>query len=753
MECKKNNTAYLMQYCTSAQNIIEDYWIVTIDKQFLKSIMGLVENIEEEFNLFLKDIKRIYNAEYFRTRDILLVYIGSKQPEEKVDIFYNMHTHKEDILKKENKKNFLYQYINSYICSHRLSSMDYLLSIKYMVNKAKELNKPLTVYTDLKIDIPIYKKSLLNEVTKALFSDNRREASCTDILIARQNEILYNDVFYELIPENEEIYVIPNINNSRSKQYYEQLGITYNTIFRDYGILQAQRKVFDANAQIIKRDVEVNYLNQIMTPAVPLMTTQEDSFNYSLSRENLRYKGRGTYIGIVSTSGIDYTHPAFLTEDGRTRIGYIWEQQKGNEGVSYYEEDINRALASENPYEIVPIKDETGISTITLGVAGGYVTNARHTYRALATECQFLVAKVNKVSDILQRIYGGVPSEDAMLFEDFFIGLTKLINVAEDNNRPITLIAAYGTNIDSHRGDLSLTQLTSLRARSIGTNIIAASGEEANKNHHQRIEFRNQVQEVVEIVVRESRQNIIGTIWKTIPGKISMMLYPPNEQQAISIDVPGVVKIDAATVYLKGNIVSFDNGSENAIFRIENPMIGNWKIVINNPDRVQDVLDIWISQYSLNKGTVLFPSSAFISVYPLGCTAEIMCVGAYNEDTLTATDSSGRGFSADGTIAPTLVTDAVNIIAPNINGTWSRTSGTLVASGIMAGVSSVLFSKFVSEDAFPFPNSLVMQNIMLRRIERLPTVNYPNPTYGYGVFSLDKFNDVLFEEIIRKVML
>lgn len=753
VECKKSNTAYLMQYCTSAQNIIEDYWIVIIDKQLLRSIKGLVDHIEEEFNLYLRDVKSIYNAEYFRTRDILLVYIGNKQPEEKVDIFYDMHTHKEDIIKHERKKNFLYQYMNGYIYSGVLSSIDYLLGIQYAVNKAKELNKSLAIYTDLKIDTPVYKKSLLKEITRALLSENKREASCTDILLARQNEPLYRDVFYELIPEDEEIYVIPNINYSRSKQYYEQLGITYNTIFRDYGILQAQRKVFDAHAQAIRSQVEVNYLNQILTPAVPLVTQQEDSFNYSLSREELRYKGRGTYIGIVSTSGIDYTHPAFLTEDGRTRIGYIWEQQRGNEGTSYYEEDINRALASENPYEIVPIRDETGISTIALGVAGGYAINERQTYKALATECQFLVAKVNKVSDTLQRIYGGVPYEDATLFEDFFIGLTNLINIAEDNNRPITLITPYGTNIDSHRGDLFLTQLTSLLARSIGSNIIAASGEEANKNHHQRIEFRNQIQEVIEIVVRENRQNIVGTIWKTIPGKISMMLYPPNEQQAISLDVPGIVKTESTTVYLKGNSVSFDNGSENVMFRIENPRIGNWKIVINNPDRVQDVLDIWISQYSLNKGTVLFPSSAFISVYPLGCTAEIMCVGAYNEDTLTATDSSGRGFAADGTVSPTLVTDAVNIIAPNINGTWSRASGTLVASGIMAGVSSILFSKFVSENAFPFPNSLVMQNIMLRRIERLPTVNYPNPTYGFGVFNLDHFNDVLFEEIIRKVML
>ncbi len=753
VECKKNCATYLMQYCTSAQNVIEDYWVITTNKQSLNSIKALADNIEEEFDIYLRDIKASYNAEYFRSRDILLVYIGNKQPEENVDIYYNIHTHKEESVKYKKNKNFLYEYMNIYLCYHTLLSIDYLLSIKYVVNKAKELNKPFVIYTDLDIESPIYKQSLIKKVTKSLISEKKRESSCIDILLARQNEPLYKDVFYELIPEDEEIYVLPNINYSLSKQFYEELGITYNTILRDYGILQASRKVFDQNAQIIRPQVEVNYLNQIMTPAVPIITQQQDSFNYRLSRENLRYKGRYTYIGIVSTSGIDYTHPAFLTEDGRTRIGYIWEQQRGNEGISYYEEDINRALASENPYEVVPIRDETGISTIALGVAGGYVVNERQTYSTVATECQFIVAKVNKVSDTLQRIYGGVPTEDATLFEDFLIGITKLMNVAQENNRPITLITSYGTNIDSHRGDIFLLQLTGQLAKKMGTNIITTSGEEANKSHHQRIEFKNQVQETIEIVVRESGQNIIGTIWKTIPGKISMILYPPNEQQTVSMDVPGIVRIGSATIYLKGNSVSFDNGSENAVFRIENPMIGNWRIVFNNPDRIQDVLDIWISQYSLNTGAILSPASAFISVYPLGCTTEVMCVGAYNEDTLTVTDSSGRGFAADRTITPTLVTSAVNIIVPNINRTWARASGTLVAAGIMAGISSILFSKFVSENAFPMPNSLVMQNIMLRRIERLATVNYPNPTYGFGTFNLDRFNDVLFEEIIRKVML
>jgi len=40
---------------------------------------------------------------------------------------------------------------------------------------------------------------------------------------------------------------------------------------------------------------------------------------------NLELKGKGVLIGIIDT-GIDYTHKAFLNEDGTTRIKSIWDQ-------------------------------------------------------------------------------------------------------------------------------------------------------------------------------------------------------------------------------------------------------------------------------------------------------------------------------------------------------------------------------------------------------------------------------------------
>ena len=79
--------------------------------------------------------------------------------------------------------------------------------------------------------------------------------------------------------------------------------------------------------------------------------------------------GSGVIVGIVDT-GVDYTNPVFRYEDGTTKIKYIWDQTAEgpqnygvNFGTVYTSDQINKALASETPYSIVPHKDESGHGT------------------------------------------------------------------------------------------------------------------------------------------------------------------------------------------------------------------------------------------------------------------------------------------------------------------------------------------------------------------------------------------------------
>ena len=92
----------------------------------------------------------------------------------------------------------------------------------------------------------------------------------------------------------------------------------------------------------------------------------------------LELMGENVMIGFVDT-GIDYTHPVFRELDGRTRIEAIWDQtvQEGTEppgflyGSEYTREDIDRALGAEDPFSIVPSRDENGHGTYVASLAAG----------------------------------------------------------------------------------------------------------------------------------------------------------------------------------------------------------------------------------------------------------------------------------------------------------------------------------------------------------------------------------------------
>ncbi|MBR1742650.1 MAG: peptidase S8, partial [Lachnospiraceae bacterium] len=80
-------------------------------------------------------------------------------------------------------------------------------------------------------------------------------------------------------------------------------------------------------------------------------TEIDSSTDYGLS-------GFGTMIGIID-SGIDYRHPAFLSEDGESRIAFLWNQAADREesygripagygfGAQYTKDTITAALSDD----------------------------------------------------------------------------------------------------------------------------------------------------------------------------------------------------------------------------------------------------------------------------------------------------------------------------------------------------------------------------------------------------------------------
>ena len=104
----------------------------------------------------------------------------------------------------------------------------------------------------------------------------------------------------------------------------------------------------------------------------------------------LSNKGQGVLIGLIDT-GIDYRNPLFQNPNGTTRIAGIWDQTLPEDpnqlppgvsdpagqlaGISYgtvfTPAQINAALRSENPLDLVPSTDTEGHGTLLAGIAAG----------------------------------------------------------------------------------------------------------------------------------------------------------------------------------------------------------------------------------------------------------------------------------------------------------------------------------------------------------------------------------------------
>lgn len=129
----------------------------------------------------------------------------------------------------------------------------------------------------------------------------------------------------------------------------------------DFVILYIKRDMFNLITQeeiskmALRQPFNLGLMDKSALEATGVLAIQNQPF--------LNLKGNGVLIGIVDT-GINYTLDEFIYEDNTTKIVSIWDQTiKGKPpekycfGTEYTREDIDLAIASESPFDIVPSKD------------------------------------------------------------------------------------------------------------------------------------------------------------------------------------------------------------------------------------------------------------------------------------------------------------------------------------------------------------------------------------------------------------
>ena len=165
--------------------------------------------------------------------------------------------------------------------------------------------------------------------------------------------------------------------------------------------------VSEDDIERLKLDVPAIIYIEVRSPYVLQDISPESIDEISSIKVNpyLNLDGTGVLVGMIDT-GIDYLNPEFIREDGTSRIEVIWDQTVQVENSNYYvgtefsNNDINKAIQrsrnGENPYDIVPSKDENGHGTKMAGIIGarGYKSEIR----GVANNCNYVVVKFSTFS-------------------------------------------------------------------------------------------------------------------------------------------------------------------------------------------------------------------------------------------------------------------------------------------------------------------------------------------------------------------
>ncbi len=466
----------------------------------------------------------------------------------------------------------------------------------------------------------------------------------------------------------------------------------------------------------------------------------------------LNLKGQGTIIGIIDT-GIDYMHRAFLDNVGNTRILKIWDQSdnSGNlpegfgYGSEYTESDINKALQSENPQNIVPVTDDIGHGTFIAGVAAGS-EDVENDFVGAAPECKLVVVKLKPAKRYLREHYMLPENVPAYQENDIMLALGYLRRQAALFGMPLSVVLGVGSNRGSHRGTSPLSSSIDDFAKKTASAITVAGGNEGNKRHH----FRGTISEEndyenVEIRVGENEEGFLIEVWGNNPEIVSVGFESPSGEVIPRIPARIGEKETIYTVFdntiidVEYALVEQLSGDELIIIRFRNPSAGVWKIRVYAENIIEGVVDVWlpISGFVSNDVYFLQPEPDNTITAP-GDTESAITVSSYSAQTGAFDPEASRGFLRSGDIKPELGAPGVGVMGPIRDNRYTYRTGTSIAAAITAGAAAQILGWGLVNGDYQVLGNQIIKSYLIRGAAREEDIKYPSKEWGYG--KLDVYN-------------
>lgn len=568
-----------------------------------------------------------------------------------------------------------------------------------------------------------------------------------DIKMDCKERILSND-YVDLITD----YPITSDSLSGQDLCYVDVNDLYNVLYINR-IGEATNRVFEY--------LNLPKLYGLMDMTEPVSTVADrtpfdpnsliTSGILQVQRAPLSLTGSGVAICFIGT-GIDYTNPAFQNEDGSTRILAIWDQtiQDGNPpegflyGSEYKREDINDALSSSDPYSIVPTRDTHGQGSMMAGVAAGSKLDGGATYLGAAPNADIVVVKLKECKPYLREFYlvpNGVP---AYAENDIMLAVKYADSFAIMFNRPVVICIGVGTNMGEHDGSSALSSYLNTIAVKRNRAVVVGGGNEGNEAHHYSGTLQKDVVATdnhidVEIRVGDNNRGFMMEFWGSIPDVFTVAIRSPGGETVPSLRLGARHNYQFGFIYertkisIQSILVDPASGEQLIQFRLEEPTAGIWNFRVSPVGKVHNgVFHMWlpITAFLSSEAYFLNPDPYVTQVEP-SMAMKVISVSTYDDMNGSFYIRSGRGFSRNGGIRPSISAPGVNIST-----IYGKRTGTPLAAAITAGGVAQFLQWAVVEGNRLLMESMEVNNYLIRGASRLPGMTYPNREWGYGKLNI-----------------
>lgn len=554
-------------------------------------------------------------------------------------------------------------------------------------------------------------------------------------MLGQDRESIIGDEYFDLIIEYRTYPQLISLFENASLHVMNEL----------YAVLHVPINQFNSN------------LSAIRYSEIPLLYGLTDETSLEASRVlNLRntpafnLRGEGVIIAIIDT-GIDYTNPVFRKPDGSTKIISIWDQSintgpappDANFGTVYTRGQINVALASSDPFSVVPSMDENGHGTMLAGIAAGNDVEEAGFF-GVAPDAELIIVKLRQAKRSTRNFFL-IPDNVVCFQENHIMWAVQYCNdMARQLNRPLVICLGIGTSQGSHSGRSPLNAILNIIANMPNRAVVVSAGNEGNMGRHYYGVIDPSIgSNTVELNVDENDTGFSMELWGDTPGIYSVDVLSPSGEYIPRIPpglrVSRVISFifEKATLYINYNTIESETGDQLILIRFENASPGIWTFNVYGHGDLATGFHMWLPMGNfISRNTYFIQPNIYTTILSLGTATYPITVTAYNPVNNNLYVNSSRGYTRDNFIKPDIAAPGVNYIAPTINHTFEQFTGTSVSAAHTAGVAALMLEWGTVRGNNPGMDSNVLKNFLIRGARRRPNLVYPNRDWGYGILDI-----------------